>query len=396
MELSLRIQALSESATIAMAQKSRELADQGVQVINLSLGEPDFNTPDFIKDAAKQGIDENYTRYMPVPGYLDLRQAISEKFKRENNLNYSPDQIVVSTGAKQSLANVILSVVNPGDEVILPAPYWVSYKELVKLAEGIPVEIPTSIDDDFKMTPEVLKQYVTPKTKLLLYSSPCNPTGSVYNREELEALAAYIESETSMWVMADEIYEYINYVGEHVSIATIGNMYDRTITVNGVSKGYAMTGWRVGYIGAPLALAKACNKMQGQVTSGTCSIGQRAALAAVQGGYNSVSYMKDKFLERRDLLVAGLREIEGIKVNSPDGAFYVFPNVEHFFGKSHNGFTVNDANDLALYLLNDAHVATVTGDAFGAPGYIRISYAASNEEIIEAIARIKKALANLA
>lgn len=395
-EVSHRISNLSESQTIAMAQKSRELKNKGIDIINLSLGEPDFNTPDFIKEAAKKAIDENFTTYTPVSGYQELREAISHKFKRDNGLDYDIDQIVVSTGAKQSLANVILSLVNPGDEVIIPTPYWVSYLELVKLAEGIPVFIEGSLENDFKITAQQLKEKITSKTKLMLYSSPCNPSGSIYSKEELEKLAAVIQEKKDFYVIADEIYEHINFIRKHESLAQFPSVYDQVITVNGLSKGFAMTGWRLGYIGAPKWIAKACDKMQGQITSGTNSITQRAAIVALEADPEIVTKtMNEAFKKRRDLVVAGLKEIEGLKVNEPEGAFYVFPDVTAFFGKKFNGKSIENATDFCLFLLEQAEVALVTGDAFGNPNCIRFSYATSEATLSEALKRIKKALSLL-
>lgn len=390
--LSERVLNMATSATLAMAAKTRELKTQGKDIIGLSLGEPDFNIPDFIKDAAKEAIDQNYSSYSPVDGYADLKDAIINKFKRDNRLTYKPSQIVVSTGAKQSLANVALSMINPGDEVILPAPYWVSYSDIVKIAEGIPVEVPTSIENDFKMTPAQLEAAITPKTTMLWYSSPCNPTGSVYSREELEALATVLKKHPKVFVVSDEIYEHINFVGGHVSMAEIDGMYDRTVTVNGVSKAFAMTGWRIGYIGAPEFIAKACNKMQGQITSGANSIAQRATIAALNAPVSKIQYMIDEFHKRRDLVLKLLGEINGFKLNVPGGAFYVFPDISSFFGKTVKGKKINNASDFSIFLLEEANVATVTGEAFGDPSCIRISYAASETELVEAIKRIKNAL----
>lgn len=390
-QASNRIQNMSTSATLAMAAKARELRNEGKDIIGLSLGEPDFNIPDFIKEAAKQAIDDNYSSYTPVDGYADLKTAISNKFKRDNNLDYNLKQIVVSTGAKQSLFNVAMVVLNPGDEVILPAPYWVSYSDIVKLAEGVPVEVPTSIDTDFKITPEQLEAAITPKTKMLWFSSPCNPSGSVYGKEELEALAAVLKNHPNIIVVSDEIYEHINFKGGgHVSIAGIAGMYDRTVTVNGVSKAFAMTGWRIGYIGASEWIAKGCTKLQGQVTSGANAIAQRATIAALEAPKSKIKYMIDKFRQRRDLVLDLLRKIDGFNVNVPEGAFYVFPDVSAFFGKTLNGTQINNASDFSLYLLEHANVATVTGEAFGNPNCIRISYAASEAELKEAISRIAK------
>ena len=390
--LSERIKGMSTSATLAMAAKARELRGQGKDIIGLSLGEPDFNIPDFIKDAAKQAVDDNYSSYSPVDGYVDLKQAISNKFKRDNNLEYGLNQIVVSTGAKQSLANIAMIMLNKGDEVILPAPYWVSYSDIVKLAEGVPVEVPTSIDTDFKITPSQLEAAITPKTKMLWFSSPCNPSGSVYNEEELKGLADVLKKYPNIFIVSDEIYEHINFRGGHVSIAGIDGMYDRTITVNGVSKAFAMTGWRIGYIGGPDWIAKACTKFQGQNTSGANAIAQRATITALEAPVSKIQFMIDEFHRRRDLVLELLGEIEGFNLNIPEGAFYVFPDISSFFGKTLNGTIINNASDFALYLLEKANVATVTGEAFGNPNCIRISYAASEEELREAISRIKAVL----
>ena len=390
--LSERIKSMATSATLAMAAKARELRTQGKDIIGLSLGEPDFSIPDFIKEAAKRAVDENYSSYSPVDGYVDLKQAISLKFKRDNALEYSPDQIVVSTGAKQSLANVAMVLLNPGDEVILPAPYWVSYRDIVKLAGGVPVEVPTGIESDFKMTPRQLRAAITPKTKMIWYSSPCNPSGSVYSRAELEGLAAVLREHPGIFVVSDEIYEHINFRGGHASIAAIDGMYDRTITVNGVSKAFAMTGWRIGYIGAPAWIARACTKFQGQITSGANAIGQRATIAALEAPVESIRYMIDEFHRRRDLILELLGEIDGFRVNVPEGAFYVFPDISAYFGRELRGHRIENASDFALYLLEEAHVATVTGEAFGNPNCIRISYAASEKEIKEAVRRIQSAL----
>jgi aspartate aminotransferase len=386
------LERLSESATLAMARKSRELQAAGIQVINLSLGEPDFDTPDFIKEAAKTGIDQNYTHYMPVNGYADLRESISKKFKRDNKLDYSAEQIVVSTGAKQSIINLILSIVNPGDEVILPAPYWVSYIEMVKMAGATPVVIPTSIEDDYKISAEKLKAHLNEKSRMLIYSSPCNPSGSVYTRSELEAMAKVIAEFPRLIAVSDEIYELINYRSEHVSLASFSEIYDQVVTVNGVSKSFAMTGWRIGYIGAPLWIAKACTKLQGQFTSGASSIAQRAAKAAVEADPSVISEMRDTFEKRKKILGDLLSEIQGMEINDPDGAFYLFPRVSSFFGKSKDGQSIENSDDLAEYLLTEAHVATVSGGAFGSPECIRLSYAASEAELREAASRIAKAL----
>ena len=393
--LSERVKNLSESATIAMARKSRELKAQGIDVISLSLGEPDFNTPDFIKQAAKEGIDQNYSKYMAVNGYEDLRMAISAKFKRDNNINYSKDQIVVSTGAKQSIANVVLSLINPGDEVIIPAPYWVSYEEIVKMAEGVPVGIETSIENDFKITPNQLKAAINTKTKLMIYSSPCNPSGSVYTKEELRGLADVLKDHPSIVVISDEIYEHINFTNSYFSMAAFDDMYNQVVTVNGVSKSFAMTGWRLGYIGAPNWIASACTKIQGQFTSGASSISQRAALAAVSEDPKVVIPMKNAFLERRNYMIKELRSISGFNINEPEGAFYLFPDVSAFFGKEFKGNKITNADELCLFLLEEAKVALVTGNAFGSPNCIRISYAASMEELKEAIGRIKNAISLL-
>lgn len=391
--LSERINNLSTSQTLAMAALARELKAQGKDIISLSLGEPDFNTPDFIKEAAKKAIDENYSTYTPVDGYVELKQAICNKFKRDNNLDYQPSNIVVSTGAKQSLYNIAQVMLNEGDEVILPAPYWVSYYEIVKMAGGVPVEVPTSVESDFKITADQLAKAITPKTKMIWYSSPCNPSGSVYSRDELTALAKVLENHPNIFVVSDEIYEHINFSGTFCSIASIPGMFERTITVNGVAKAFAMTGWRIGYIGAPEFIAKACTKMQGQVTSGANSIAQRATIAAVEADPTVLNEMVNAFKGRRDLVVKMMTDIPGIKLNVPEGAFYVFPDVSSFFGKTLNGTEIKDATDLSMYLLAEANVATVTGDAFGNPKCIRISYATSEALLTEALNRIKKALA---
>jgi len=393
--LSERVKSLAVSQTLAMAQKSRELKAKGIDIISLSLGEPDFNTPDYIKEAAKKAIDDNYSKYPPVPGYDDLRKAISKKFKVENGLDYTPDQIIVSAGGKHSLINVILSIVNPGDEVVILAPYWVSYYDQIVLAEGKPVIIKATLDNDFKIKPEQLEAAITSKTRLIIFNSPSNPTGMVYSRSEMEEIAAVVAKHEGVFIISDEIYEHIIFEGEHVSMASFKNIYDRVITVNGVSKGYAMTGWRIGYIGAPLWIAKACNKLQGQFTSGVCSIAQRAALAAIQGDGESQKTMKAAFLRRRNLICSLLREIKGLKVTVPEGAFYVMPDISNFLGKSDGETTIGNSDDLALYLLNKAQVATVGGSAFGAPECIRISYATSDELLIEAVKRITVALGRL-
>ncbi len=393
--LSQRILGLSESQTIAMSRKSREMKEKGIDVISLSLGEPDFNTPDFVKQAAKKGIDENYSHYPPIAGYKDLREAISHKFKRDNGLTYSPEQIVVSTGAKQSIANVILCVIDEGDEVLLPAPYWVSYYELIKLAGGIPVVIPSSLESDFKIDGPSLEAYVTLRTKMLIFSSPCNPSGSVYSREELGSLASALARHERIITISDEIYEHINFVGEHQSLASYDAIYERVVTVNGVSKGFAMTGWRLGYIGAPLEIAKACDKMQGQFTSAASSISQRAALAAMQADPKELADMKNAFLKRRDLVLARLEEMKGFDTNLPKGAFYVFPNVSQLFGKQYKHYRIANSNDLCMYLLEEAHVALVPGEAFGSPECLRISYATSEEVLNKAFDRIHEAIEKL-
>jgi len=391
-----RIKNMAESATLAMAAKARELKQQGVDVISLSLGEPDFKTPKHIQEGAKAAIDEGkYFAYPPVNGYLDLREAISAKFKKENNLDYSPDQIVVSNGAKQSIANVFLALLDPGDEVIVFSPFWVSYSALVELAEGTCVYVKGGIENDFKPTAEQLKAAITDKTKALIFSSPCNPTGSVFSQEELEAIAEVLKDHPNIVVLSDEIYELINYGEKHVSIGAIGDMIDRTVTINGVAKGFAMTGWRVGYIGAPLWLAKAANKIQGQITSANCSIAQRATLTALTTSYEPSYEMVKEYRNRRDMVHQLLSEIPGVEVNMPGGAFYFFPNVSSYFGKSVDGKVIKDATDLSIYLLEDANVSVVTGDAFGDPKCIRLSYAASVEDLKTAISRIKTSLAKL-
>ena len=383
---------LSESATIAMARKATELKKSGVDVISLSLGEPDFDTPELLKAAGIQAIEENITHYTPVPGILDVREAISKKFKRDNGLDYGPDQIVVSNGAKQSITNVVLSLVDPGEEVILPAPYWVSYADMVALAGGTSRVLATSIEHDFKIQPEALEAAITDKTRLLIYSSPCNPSGSVYTQSEIDALAEVLKRHSQVFIISDEIYELINFTGKHASIGTIPALKDRVITVNGVSKGFAMTGWRLGYIGAPTWIAKACSKVQGQVTSAPCSIAQVAAGAAVSANPSIADEMKSAFLKRRDIMIAGLSAIPGMKVNKPMGAFYLFPDVSELYGKSVGQRHINNAEDFAMYLLEEAHVATVGGGAFGTPECIRLSYAASEAQLQEAIRRISKAV----
>ncbi|AXT58262.1 pyridoxal phosphate-dependent aminotransferase [Aquimarina sp. AD1] len=391
-QLSDKINKLKASATLAMAAKARELRAEGKDIIGLSLGEPDFNTPDFIKDAAIKAVNDNYNSYTPVDGYIELKDAIITKFKRDNNLSYDHSQVVVSTGAKQSLYNVAQVYLNPGDEVILPCPYWVSYSDIVKLAEGVPVEVKTSIENDFKMTADQLEKAITPKTKMIWYSSPCNPSGSIYSKDELRALADVLQKYPDIIVVSDEIYEHINYVGDHASMAQFDDMYERTVTVNGVAKAFAMTGWRIGYIGAPKAIARACNKMQGQVTSGANCIAQRAVITALEAPVSKIQYMIDEFKNRRKLILDLLAEIPGFECNEPEGAFYVFPDVSYYFGKTINGNIIKNASDFSMFLLEQANVATVTGDAFGNGNCIRISYAASTEQIKEAINRIKKAL----
>ena len=390
--LSDRINSLPVSQTLAMAAKARELRAEGKDIIGLSLGEPDFNTPDFIKDAAIEAINQNYNSYTPVDGYVELKEAICTKFKRDNDLVYQPNQIVVSTGAKQSIANVAQVLLNPGDEVLLPAPYWVSYSAIAILCEATYVEIPSSIDNDFKITPAQLEASITPKTKMIFFNSPNNPSGTIYSEAEYRALAAVLEKHPQIYILSDEIYEHINYDAKPFSFAAIESMYDRTITVNGLAKAFAMTGWRIGYIGAPQWIAKACNKMQGQITSGANCIAQRAAITAVSAPVSKIQYMVDEFKTRRDIIIDLLREIDGFKVNVPEGAFYVFPDISDFFGKTIDGVTINSASDFSLFILEKANVATVTGDAFGAPKCIRMSYAASELQIREAIKRIKEAL----
>ncbi|WP_372765844.1 pyridoxal phosphate-dependent aminotransferase [Lutibacter sp.] len=391
-QLSDRINNLPVSETLAMAAKARELKEQGKDIISLSLGEPDFNTPDFIKEAAIQAIHDNYSSYSPVDGYVDLKMAICEKFKRDNHLTYQPNQIVVSTGAKQSIANVAMVLLNPGDEVLLPAPYWVSYSAISILAEATYVEIPSTVETDFKITPTQLEAAITPKTKMIFFNSPNNPSGTIYSEAEYRALAKVLEKHPNIYILSDEIYEHINYGEPNFSFAAIENMYDRTITVNGVAKAFAMTGWRIGYIGAPDWIAKACTKMQGQITSGANSIAQRATIAALQAPVSKIKYMVDEFRDRRDIVVALLKEIDGFKLNVPGGAFYVFPDVSAFFGREIKGYKIANAADFSMFLLAEANVATVTGDAFGAPTCIRISYAASEAQLREAIKRIKDAL----
>ena len=395
MQLSERLLQMEESATIAMSRKSRELKSEGKDVISLSLGEPDFFTPQFIKDAAVEAMDNNYTMYNPVQGYDDLRESISLKFKRDNDLDYSKDNIVVSTGAKQSIANVVMSLVNPGDEVIVPAPYWVSYLEIVKVAGGVPVIVSAGIENDFKVPAEDLEKAITPKTKLIIFSTPCNPTGSVYSKEELKAWAGVLERNPNVIIIADEIYEHINFTSKHESLAQFPEVFNQVITVNGVSKAWAMTGWRLGYIGASKEIATACNKIQGQFTSATCSITQKAAVAAMKADPKVLDEMLKAFNSRRDLVISSLNKINGVKTNVPEGAFYVFPDISSFFGKSVAGKTIKTSEDLAMYLLDDALVALVSGEAFGDPNCIRISYAASEETLIEAMKRIKVSLEKL-
>ena len=393
--LSTLVQRLAPSATLAMSQKSAELKAQGVDVINLSVGEPDFNTPDHIKEAAKKAVDDNYSRYSPVAGYPALRQAVVDKLKNENGLDYTPEQIVCSNGAKQCVCNAVMALVSPGEEVIIPAPYWVSYPQMVLMADGKPVFVEAGIEQDFKITPAQLEEAITARTKAIILCSPSNPTGAVYSQEELEALAEVLRRHEQVYVISDEIYEHINYVGCHASIARCEGMYDRTIVINGVSKAYAMTGWRIGFCAAPLALAKACSKLQGQYTSGPCSVSQVAATVAFAGPQECVEEMRQAFARRKDLIVRLAREIPGLEVNEPHGAFYLFPKCSSFFGKSNGEYVINNSTDFALYLLEVGHVATVGGDAFGSPECFRMSYATSDENIVEAMERIKQALAQL-
>lgn len=395
LQIANRVNSFAESQTLGMAKLGRELAAQGHKVISLSLGEPDFDTPEHIKEAAKTAIDENYTHYTPVAGYAELREAICTKLLRDNNLHYTPNQIVVSTGAKQSLMNVVLSVINPGDEVVIPAPYWVSYSSMVEFAGAKPVLVLAGIEQDFKVTPEQLEANITPKTKLMMFSSPCNPSGSVYSKAELQAIAQMLEKHPQVYVISDEIYEHINYIGKHESIAQFENLRDRVIVINGVSKGYAMTGWRLGYIAAPLPVAAACEKIQGQFTSGTSSISQRAAIAALTQSLAPTHAMRDTFKKRRDLVMKMMKNIEGFKCNVPPGAFYVFPDVSSYFGKSDGKQTIKDAMDLSMYILEHAHVTTVTGEAFGSPDNLRLSYAAAEADLTEAFTRIEKVLKQL-
>lgn len=391
--LSDRINAMEVSATLGMAAKTRELKAEGKDIIGLSLGEPDFDIPDFIKEAAIEAVQQNYSKYTPIDGYLELREAICEKFIRDNNLHYKPSQIVVSTGAKQCLANVALAMLNPSDEVIFPAPYWVSYKEIAKMAGGVPIEVHTTIENDFKITPAQLVAAITSKTKMIWFNTPCNPTGSIYSKEELEALAVVLRKHPNIFILSDEIYEYINFTNERVtSVAEIDGLYERTITVNGMSKAFAMTGWRIGYMGAPEWIAKACTKVQGQITSGANAIAQRASITALKAPKSKIQYMVDEFKRRRDLVLQLLSEIDGFKLNVPEGAFYVFPDVSSFFGKTLRGRNIHNATDFSLYLLEEAMVATVTGEAFGDANCIRFSYAASEKDLREAIRRIKESL----
>lgn len=394
-ELSNRLNRLAPSQTLAMSQKSGEMKAQGIDVINMSVGEPDFNTPDHIKEAAKKAIDDNFSRYSPVPGYMDLRKAIVAKLKNENHLDYTTSEILVSNGAKQSVCNTVMALVNDGEEVIIPAPYWVSYPQMVKLAGGTPVIVNAGFEQEFKMTPEQLEAAITPKTRMLILCSPSNPTGSVYTKDELAALAEVIKRHEGIYVLADEIYEHINYVGKHESIAQFPGMKERTIIVNGVSKAYAMTGWRIGFIAAPEWIAKGCNKLQGQYTSGPCSVSQKAAEAAYTTSQECVENMRKAFERRRDLIVSLAKEIPGLEVNCPQGAFYLFPKCSGFYGKSYEGKTISNSTDLAMFLLEEGHVATVGGDAFGDPDCFRMSYATSDDNIREAMRRIKETLAKL-
>ena len=393
--LSDRVNLISESQTIAMARKSRELKAQGIDVISLSLGEPDFATPDVVKQAAINAINDNFSYYTHVSGYVELRQAIADKFKRDNNLDYTADDIVVSTGAKQSIANAVLSLINPGDEVIIPAPFWVSYLEILKLAGGVPVIIDTTIENNFKITADQLKAHITPKTRMMMFSTPCNPTGTVYTKQELRALADVVKQYDELYIVSDEIYEHINFVGGHESMAQFPYIKDRVITINGVSKGFAMTGWRGGIMAAPRWIAQACDKMQGQFTSATCSITQKTMHAAMNMPAESTHYMRDAFLKRRNLVLELMQDIPGMKTNVPDGAFYIYPEVSSLFGKSYNGFIINNATDLTIYLLDEAHVALVPGAAFGDDKYIRFSYATSEDKLIEALKRMKEAISKL-
>lgn len=394
-QLSDRLNRLAPSATLAMSQRSNEMKAQGINVINMSVGEPDFMTPDYVKEAGKRAIDDNFSKYSPVPGYLSLRTVIANKLKRENNLNYSASEVIVGTGGKQGVCNTILALVNPGDEVIIPAPYWVSYPQMVKLAGGVPVIVPTGIEQDFKVTANQLKAAITSKTKLIILCSPSNPTGSVYTKEELEALAKIVLEHNDLFVLSDEIYEHINYIGCHASIAACEGMKERTIICNGVSKAYAMTGWRLGWVAAPEWIIKGLNKLQGQYTSGTSSVSQMAALAAYEGDQGCVEDFRKAFQRRRDLIVSLAKEVPGLEVNVPEGAFYLFPKCSSYFGKTDGKHVINNSTDFALYLLEEGHVATVAGDAFGSPDYFRMSYATSDDNIIEALSRIKEVLLKL-
>ena len=394
-QLSDRLNRLAPSATLAMSQRSNEMKAQGINVINMSVGEPDFMTPDYVKEAGKRAIDDNFSKYSPVPGYLSLRTAIANKLKRENNLNYSTSEVIVGTGGKQGVCNTILALINPGDEVIIPAPYWVSYPQMVKLAGGVPVIVPAGIEQDFKVTANQLKAAITSKTKLIILCSPSNPTGSVYTKEELEALAKIVLEHNDLFVLSDEIYEHINYIGCHASIAACEGMKERTIICNGVSKAYAMTGWRLGWVAAPEWIIKGLNKLQGQYTSGTSSVSQMAALAAYEGDQGCVEDFRKAFQRRRDLIVSLAKEVPGLEVNVPEGAFYLFPKCSSYFGKTDGKHVINNSTDFALYLLEEGHVATVAGDAFGSPDYFRMSYATSDDNIIEALSRIKEVLLKL-
>lgn len=395
LRLSRRLDRMEESATIQMAQMARDLAAEGHEVISLSLGEPDFDTPDHIKEAAKKALDEGYTKYTPVPGLVELREAIVEKFKRDNDLHFDINQIVVSNGAKQSLANVFLALLDPGDEVVILSPYWVSYSEIVKIAEGVPVPVYAGIEQDYKVSAEQIEAAISGRTKALLFSSPCNPTGSVYTQDELEGIAEVVSRYSQVHIIADEIYEYINFTGRHASIGTIDSVRERTVTVNGFSKGFAMTGWRLGYMGAPLPIAKACNKIQGQFTSGATAFGQKAAAYALQSDLGPTHTMREAFLQRRDLMIEHLSRIPGLKVNKPMGAFYIFPDVSAYFGKSAGNHRIENADDLCAYVLQEGHVAMVTGRAFGAPDCVRLSYAASEAQLMEAANRLKRVLGKL-
>nr|WP_314677832.1 pyridoxal phosphate-dependent aminotransferase [uncultured Capnocytophaga sp.] len=390
--LSDRVNNMTLSATLAMAAKARELKAQGKDIISLSLGEPDFAVPDFVKKAAIEAIEQGYNKYSPVDGYLELKEAICEKFKKDNGLTYTPSQVIVSTGAKQCLSNVALVMINPGDEVILPTPYWVSYSDITKIAGGVPVELPTSLETNFKITPEQLEAAITPRTKMIWLSTPGNPSGTIYSKEDLEGLAAVLRKHPNIFFLADEIYEHINYVGKHTSMASIEGMYERTITVNGLSKAFAMPGWRMGYMGAPEWIVKACSKMQGQITSGANTIAQRASIAALKAPLSQIQYMLDAYRKRRDLVYELLTQIEGFKTNLPEGAFYFFPDISYYFGKTLRGKKIQTASDLSLYLLEEAHVATVTGEAFGNKNCIRLSYATSEQDLREALRRIKEAV----